>query len=622
MANVLVLCQANRPKVTEKLKNIAISLLNVKIENINMEFMSIPTSQGGKVNYFGSFDNNPDLAPFINSHKSYYSLIIMNTCPLLLFGPPVNRYGLDIFNPIIVERLKTILVKDGYIAITALSDNTEMSLDINNQHREKFGKKLFIKEKKENISNPFFTTFKFIDHSILGVIFIFQVKNKESNEKILNMQLNVKKKDFLILSYNEGAEDFMIENLNNPILKNRYDEVILKIMTEEPAFLFVCTQESKSSGNTHYQNLLSNMLDQIPNNPYKKLLKIDGSVITPASMFTTNKNVRTRIYYNNNRVLNNILTKSYNNTRNKSKSSNFLLPKKSKNTIIDEDESYSDKTDYNEVNKFIIRNIGFRKSKDSGLTQSIHRTIFKGSIFTRLEIECRHNIMIKLIVVNSHLYFEAGQANTGLEKRKNEFLSLLNEFKLSEYYEAGYNIFFCGDLNFRLTKKLISESNTSQSISNEIIKAFEVNEKKNNELYQNELYKIINEKKNNDNDILKKTLLKKFYINALKFGIHLTCKIHQNLKTEIPKTGKKCYNAESKNGMFNCIHSRSPRIPSMCDKILIAEHSDIHIEESDFSRLEKLRRSDHFMISLSGKFIQNDNYQYIILPKSCVRNNL
>jgi hypothetical protein len=43
----------------------------------------------------------------------------------------------------------------------------------------------------------------------------------------------------------------------------------------------------------------------------------------------------------------------------------------------------------------------------------------------------------------------------------------------------------------------------------------------------------------------------------------------------------------------------------MCDKILIAEHDNILIEKSDFSRLTKLRKSDHFMIALSGKFKQS-----------------
>ena len=51
--------------------------------------------------------------------------------------------------------------------------------------------------------------------------------------------------------------------------------------------------------------------------------------------------------------------------------------------------------------------------------------------------------------------------------------------------------------------------------------------------------------------------------------------------------------------MFNCTSKNKPRIPSMCDKILVADNNQIVINEDDFKVLKELRKSDHFMITLS-----------------------
>ena len=151
-------------------------------------------------------------------------------------------------------------------------------------------------------------------------------------------------------------------------------------------------------------------------------------------------------------------------------------------------------------------------------------------------------------------------------------------------------------------------SNNTKKISEEIINIFEKEHITNiNKDYQNELYTII---KNivDQNGNSNKELLEKFYENAKKFGIHLTCKIHQNSNN----TTKSCFKKNSQEGMFNCSHKGTPRIPSMCDKILTAEQNNLLIESNDFTRLTKLRKSDHFMIALSGKFkeikIKNNNF--------------
>lgn len=354
-------------------------------------------------------------------------------------------------------------------------------------------------------------------------------------------------KDFLIISYNEGSKNFKEKDCN---------EVISKVNNEHPFFIFICTQESISSGKTHYQHVLGELLKKIG---YELLIKEDASVTSIAGLFKTNKNVRTRIYYKKN-------------------------------------------------DKYSVLNISKKISEKAGLTKISESTIFKGSIFTKLIIKnSNNNEEIKLILVNSHLYFHASKSgNTGLSKREKEFISLLREFELANYYKEGYNIFYCGDLNFRLFNPKINNNLNS----NEIIEmSLNIIEKINNgtnldkqENYKNELYNIINKAINSqENTIIANNstnnLFKKFYENAKKFGIHLTCKIH-----EMNGNSRTCHN-KNQNGMFDCLHKNTARLPSMCDKILVANHNNLIIEKEDFKLLKDLRISDHFMISLTGKFV-------------------
>lgn len=398
-------------------------------------------------------------------------------------------------------------------------------------------------------------------------------------------------KDFLIISYNEGADNFSTNEA-----KMELTEVIEKIQTENPAIIFVCTQESKSAGNKHLQHVLGNIL--IDDYNYQLLTKVDASVSYGSIM--KNKNVRTRVYYNKELVSNEIITKSKNNSFLHTKSLQFR-----NRNIINENESY--KSNLSDLpNKFIIKKVGTCKSKSSGLGSALNLTLFKGSILIRIEIE-KNGKLFKFIVVNSHLYYTPGQGGkNGLEKRYTEFNNLINEFKLNQYYDDGYNVFFCGDLNFRLFKKDIEKDikKDNLNISQEMINLFEQNKINYfDETHVNELYNAIhiitrNGKTNNNYG-----LLSKFYENAKKFGIHLTCKIHEKTNNLTPK----CYNKKNNKGMFNCtgLDNKYPRIPSMCDKILVANQNDIKFTTEDFKVLRELRISDHFMISLTGEFLDN-----------------
>lgn len=398
-------------------------------------------------------------------------------------------------------------------------------------------------------------------------------------------------KDFLIISYNEGNENFVA---------NDCDEIIEKINRTKPLLIFVCTQESTACNDRHYQHILGLILD---NNLSSYKILMTMSAIQPGffSLITKiackNKNVRTRVYYDITRVKTNINKPIKSSIKNIPIIENIPIIK---NIPIIENISYKNNT--NNKIEYKISEVGCKYSKNSGLGYSTSSTLYKGSILTRLVLKKNHDTLYKFIVVNSHLYYDV-EENTGIEQRKDEFNDLLDEFKLNDFFNEGYNVFFCGDLNFRLTHKRTDKLSKNE-LAIKIIEKFgnksynEQTNENNFKNYNNELYKLINEKKQNNN------LLLKFKENMDKFGIHLTCKF--NPKSSILYSENlRCSSYVNKTrGQFDCLPKKNKkfRMPSMCDKILVANHDEIIIKPNDFKLMKELKKSDHCMITLTGNF--------------------
>ena len=344
--------------------------------------------------------------------------------------------------------------------------------------------------------------YKYLEKNIIRVIYNFDfIKNKvnikfnlESPYTKLPITINVTNKtnsDFLIVSFNEGAKSYNSDDCI-PLLQ--------KINNENPSFIVISTQESSSKslknsktiGNArHYQHVFGEELEKF-NFPYKRLLKVDASVVAssllsstsvvsaPSLLIMKDKNVRTRIYYNTEHV-----------DYNEQKKSLFSFGKKN--------EIYS----HTNKNKYFIKSFESKKSESSGFGEISPGTLYKGSIFIRLEIK-KDNIIYKIIFVNSHLYYKKNN-NTGLTQRQLQFLDLVEEFKLVEHFKNGYNIFFCGDLNFRLytpsnfysSKNIKQYPNIINDISKNIIKKYSTNlslyKKNSSEILQknDELYKFL-----------------------------------------------------------------------------------------------------------------------------------
>ncbi len=187
-------------------------------------------------------------------------------------------------------------------------------------------------------------------------------------------------------------------------------ELTTKIESETPNIIFVCTQESRSGDANHFQHVFGEKLKE----NYTRLLKVDGSKYTGTalSLFSKNRNCRTRIYYLKNKVINRST-----NSKNSTNSTKIIITHKEEQLTV-----------------------------NSSLGSFSFKGIYKNAILTKVTLYSK-NIDYKFAVVNTHLFF-TDKSNTYLSKRTEQFFNLVREFNLTDLYEKdNYNIFFCGVFN-------------------------------------------------------------------------------------------------------------------------------------------------------------------------------
>jgi hypothetical protein len=222
----------------------------------------------------------------------------------------------------------------------------------------------------------------------------------------------------LIITYNEENKDYDFVDCI-PIL---YREFI-----NPHAFIVVGTQESGTkkikeglfirSEATHYPHVLGEYLGMIG---YGRALKESAHKLVKIK----NLNVRMRIFYYTENVVNIV------NTPNNNLKSIKIT---SKNSNIDE------------------------------FGNTYFQTFYKGAIFFKMVINNGKNNTQKFIFVNTHLYFNEKNEKQGYEKRKQKFLQLVskpvftdgtnpNKKNLLELYQNNYNIFLFGDLRFSMSQ--------------------------------------------------------------------------------------------------------------------------------------------------------------------------
>jgi len=481
-----------------------------------------------------------------------------------------------------------------------------------------------------------------------------ELNKKTVPKKIISETIPIKKNrvnisehpEFLIISFNEAAQAFDFNDIST---------IVKKIYEEKPKFIFVCTQESATSGKEHFQHILGEILKKRNKNnkvelliqkmlnenniktkktTYNLLTKFDASQLT---LITGNKNVRTRIYYESSVILNNIKTSKLSpnaqpiisNTNKKNNNNNMTNTE----NVSNEEQSLLNNNNYS------IKNVETKKSKQSGLGSAIGATLYKGSIFTKLNI-IKNGIPFKMIIVNSHLFYKKNK-DTGLNVRKKEFTDIIKEFNLIKLWKEGYNIFFCGDLNFRLVSYDGNKSPLYDNISKNIINSYVNNNSlykekfTENHKYKNELYSYLNylhmSKNLNQNE-------KNFYLELLSsietIGLHLTSKYFEGMNNKNINFFTQRYNIMNENNLtnnnkkeeitrktklgiipenttiFNIRPKKNghPRIPSMTDRIIFCladtntntnkKQYIPDINPANFNIFLTPDKSDHKMITL------------------------
>lgn len=408
-------------------------------------------------------------------------------------------------------------------------------------------------------------------------------------------QIQILQPNIIVVSFNEANT---IYDFQDTLI------IINKIIIQKPLIVIVNTQESLirnvSSGvrgKMDFHGPMGKMMKLIH---YQKLDEINAAPLKSRIAIGINKNVRTSVYYLTEKV-----------------------------------------SIHNETNKYLIFNKKYMISKNSKLgliqpnkfTNGIsNRTLFKGSICYDFELQYPNSSRTsKFTFVNSHLFFKP-KSNTGLPKRIKNIELLVQEFGLIKKYNNKTNVFFTGDLNFRmsffvLNKKFIFNlQKTEQEINEFILNTVKIyleklksyyDKNQNKSTIQNKLLFERNELKQFLNKKKSITLYEKFQNSIITTGSNLTFK---------KITGKSPYQIEwfkryvKGNGdigtltiddvkkIFKISKNKVPRPPSMPDRILAATW-DEDIQPFNKNSLKTYlfpNKSDHQMISLDIN-LQNNN---------------
>lgn len=453
-----------------------------------------------------------------------------------------------------------------------------------------------------------------------------------------------KQSDFLLISFNEAAQSYN----NSDCLP-----MIIKVLTEKPKIIVVCTQDSASKRllTTHYQHVLGEILIKLQ---YKRIEKVDGSsneknmetsstwgklgklakgFARSATVGLTqyNKGIRTRVYFLSDFEKNQLPTSQ-----------------------------------------------PLSNSKQLLLGTFAEKSLYDGAILTKLNFKVATE-NYKIAIINCNLFYKH-QPKTGVEKRIEEFNRIVEEFKLIDL-NKDYDIFFCGDTNFRLFTHTKTNSNVNSFDiirSRNIVKSYIVNKKslnKSNEFYRilkkkldnfEKLSKIIqksiiNLKKSNNTyknqNISRKNKIKyqnlkekleekleysNFYEKLLQsmelLGTHLTAKYTIDKTRHMYKEQLKLFRIlnhrdtinTSINNVFkikgkSLLENKNIRVPSQTDRILFAlkNKTSIAIDSNDFNIHLFPDKSDHKMISLTFNFesIRTTSVTNLHSPRVINNNN-
>jgi hypothetical protein len=414
----------------------------------------------------------------------------------------------------------------------------------------------------------------------------------------------------LIISFNEEHSAYDIVDCI-PIL--------YKVLTERPLFIVLGSQESTSQlipavigKAVHYPHVLGECLKQIG-------YGINDDLKASAHKLKIfDKNVRLRTFFDTESI-------SY---KNNAPSKNIKIVNFKKSVV---------KGDYV---------TSYKNKKYIFFENSLSGSFFKGTIFFKIDINFKGKVR-KFIFVNSH-FFYTEKGNTGSITRQKLLHKLItmpikefdNKSLIQLYSDKSYNVFFFGDLNFRL---LINDTQNKleqiKQIKQKYLKYLKNNIKNKSQKNELELYlnksiqkfseyngtnitnmeqKMVeagfldeNEKRfvfegSNVEKEMKEII--QFYqkfkqsFDALGYDLLYKYKIKSDDSLNIYNARKQFYDLVKNNSnkmnikLFN--EKNGKRVPSTTDRILFALNDNIEITRDDLDLYLYPDKSDHLMITL------------------------
>jgi len=516
----------------------------------------------------------------------------------------------------ITIKFKSIINNKNDLDMLYLFNSIYFYMEINEQYKDdqfkvemlEYLKKIYNDNKSYKIIYNLLKNVKSKDDIIIILNIIKNKLNNRSINKIPIKRDETKQsyeKDFLLINFNEEKKSFD---------DNDCMSMLIKILVEQPSFIIISTQDCNPKGKEHYQHILG---EKLKSNKYNILLKNTKDIL------------RMRIYYNTNKVKFN--------EKEKSRFLSFLSSSKEggdrgilKKTIIK-------KINNNISNKLILEE-NLSKSSDNsknlnkdiflvkkyGMKESTDKKYGNGLVFMRLEIS-KNNSFTKFIFINCNLSLN----------REYEFENIINDFKLLDYWEKEYNIFFSGSFNFTFNPVLYKNTEISKNQSPYLSKPINfikeyttnnsINKKKSSEKFiKSDKLSIFleNKIKNAKNSFQANET--SFYLNLLssieKLGIHPTYKYIKDESTKQEDFYNNIIDYRNKLNNIDTNEQKSYIIkfldtPDLLEKIkndknLVYEYFNIYIQ---LKLLEEISSRKVEYKSLNGKIHYNKAIQQNII---------
>jgi hypothetical protein len=270
--------------------------------------------------------------------------------------------------------------------------------------------------------------------------------------------LNNEFENILIFSFDEQNTEY-----DNTYYDKKLNNFIIKVEKQRPNIIFICTQNSISRTEKHLQHLIGNKLPE----EYKRFSKVDATRHSNLKKiyYKNLRNVRTRIYYNQNTVCFNSFTFERFKNQSYKKRSIFNFSNNSNNT------DFNSYRHINDNGKIHILNYKYRRHTVEGHNGRIG----KGGIMTCITLgknyrSCKY-IVCNFVGLNKNIINKIYNKNKNIEKNiiynnTNIFNLKYNNKPKAQYNKNRYSI---TNTDSTTSTDILNNNNSNNNFNNNSI---------------------------------------------------------------------------------------------------------------------------------------------------------